>query len=255
MAEFAADKKHAPTAMRRKKARQEGHVAHSSDLTSALLLLVALGAIWMVGGRAVSQLSMALSESLASPVIADYDASTASHQMLSISLKAAVSFAPILLAMFAIAILVHLIQTGMAFSPKRVMPSLNHVNPMSGLQKLFSIASLIRLGFGLVKVAAIVAVSYAAMRSYGTPLMSLGAMSLSQMCQVLFQCVTATCFWIGLSLLGFAIVDYGYQRFRLERELMMTDEELREELKDIEGDPTMFEHRRELQQKLAMSRS
>lgn len=254
MAENLQEKKHAPTARRRKKAREQGEVAKSSDLSSAGLLLAAIGSLWFLGGRMASHLALAMVESFSSPTIAGFDVATASNSIARLGLTLLYAAAPLLLTMMGAAVLVNLSQTGLVFAPGRAAPSLNHINPLSGAGRIFSLHSVGRVGFGIFKLVVVLVVSYFAIGHYSNRVLNLGSMSLPQIAQTLFDSVLGTCLWIGGALFGLAVIDFGVQRWRFEQRLKMTDEELREELKEIEGDQAMTEHRRELQQKLSKQR-
>src|SRR5690606_2862770 len=58
------------------------------------------------------------------------------------------------------------------------------------------------------------------------------------------------CIWIASALLVLGVIEYAFQRWRYEQDLMMTDEELREELKELQGDPQLQQRRKEMQTQL-----
>ncbi len=255
MAEHLQEKKHAPTARRRKKARESGQVAKSQELSSAAMLLIAIGCLWYFGGTMAGHLAATMTETFSNPQLGGYDIASAQHSFMRIGARLFYAAAPLLLTLMGCAILVNISQTGFIFSLSRATPKLKHINPFSGAARILSLGSLGKLGFGLVKLTAIIAVAYIAASHYVGRLIHMGSYSLPQIAQVLFESILGVCLWIGLGLLLLSLIDYAVQRWRHEQELMMTDEELREEMREIEGDPIMVNHRRMLQKKLVVQQS
>lgn len=255
MADSAGDKKHVATDRRRRQAREEGQVVRSQDLTSAGLLLAAVAALWMLGGRAAHQLASAMERALSNPHIGPVGTSDATHWLLRSASRLALACVPMLLAMLVAGILVNLVQTGIIFSPKKIVPKLNHVNPLSGVKRIVSLQGVARLGFGLFKVAVVTAVAYLAIMHYRDPILSLAELSVPEIASVLFETLMGTCLWIGGALFILAIFEFAFQKWKHEQDLMMTDQEIRDELKETEGDPQVASRRRMVQRQLMMQRA
>lgn len=251
MADSFLEKKHAATPRRRQQARQQGQVAVSQDLTSAALLLAAVAAIWFFGSTLASHLAVSVSHSLTAPVVSDFDISTAASWFVQLAAKLVVAVVPILIIVMLAGVMTNLIQTGLIVTPLRVAPKLSNINPQAGLKRVFSISGTARFGFGLIKISAIMLVAYVAIRHYGLAMLSLDSMDAPKIAGVLFQSLVGTCLWIGSTLFALALLDYGFQRWKLEQDLMMTDEELRQEMKETAGDPQIIDRRREISRKFA----
>ena len=249
MSEATAEKKHKPTPRRRQQAREEGRVASSRDLTSAVLLLVAIGALWLLGGHAVEHLASMITDGIGSPSIEPLTAEDASNWMLQSAARLAIVVVPIMLAIATMGVLISITQTGFLITPSRIAPSFDNIDPLSGGKKILSLPAMARLGFGVLKVATVVIVSYAAAQHFGTRAMNMSGMEIQQISRTLFESLIGTCCWIGAALFVLAVMDFGFQKWKLERDLMMTDEELREELRETEGDPVITDRRRQTQQR------
>jgi flagellar biosynthetic protein FlhB len=255
MADSGGDKKHLATDKRRRQAREEGQVVKSQDLTSAALLLAALGALWMLGPPAAESLAGAMAEALSTPRLNLLDTGDAANWLLQAAGKLALAAAPMLLVMLIAGVLVNLSQTGFLISTERIAPKLSNINPLSGAKRILSLHGVARLAFGLFKVIVIVVVAHAALRHYRDPILTLSALSVPQIASVLFRCLMGTCLWIGGALLALAIFEYAFQRWKHEQDLMMTDQEIRDELKETEGDPQVAARRRMVQRQLMMQRA
>ncbi len=255
MADSGGDKKHLASDRRRRQAREEGQVVKSQDLTSAGLLLASLASLWILGAPAAEQLAGAIADALSTPRMALLDTNDAAHWLLSASGRLALAAVPMLLAMLLAGILVNITQTGFIFSTKKITPKLSNISPLSGAKRILSLQGVARLGFGLFKVLVIAAVAYAALRHYRDPILHLGVMSVPQIASVLFRVLMGTCVWIGGALFVLAILEYAFQKWKHEQDLMMTDQEVRDELKETEGDPQVAARRRMVQRQLMMQRA
>ena len=255
MADSSGDKKHSATDKRRRQAREQGQIAKSQDLTSAALLLAALAALWMLGGPAAEQLAGAIEEALSSPRIKSPATADATQWLLRSSGRLAIAAVPMLLTMMIAGVLANITQTGILFSTSKITPKLSNISPLSGAKRILSMQGVARLGFGLFKVLVIGVVAFAALRSYRDAILNLAALSIPQIASTLFRCLMGTCVWIGAALLVLAILEYAFQKWKHEQDLMMSDQELRDELKETEGDPQVAARRKQVQRQMMMQRA
>ena len=162
--------------------------------------------------------------------------------------------APMLGTLFAAAIAVNLGQVGFLFLPEKLAPDISRIDPLQGLQKIFSLRNLMRLAFGLFKILVIAIVAgvslYHRARDDSRPERPGGFADPRYMSQILL----GTTMKIGVSLFILAILDYGFQRWKHEQDLRMTSQEMREEMKNLEGNPQMIARRRQVQRQLATQR-
>jgi flagellar biosynthesis protein FlhB len=254
MSDSGGDKKHFATERRREKAREEGQIVRSQDLSSAAMLLAALGVLYAFGGDAAEVLAQTLSEALSSPTLMSTDTGSASNYLLRTTARLAVAIVPIMLSMMVAGIMVNVTQTGIILSPERLMPNLSHISLLSGAKRILSLQGVARLGFGLFKLLIIGAVSYMALMKYRQPILNMPAMSVPQIARVLFESLLGTGLWIGIALFVLAILEYGFQKWKFEQDLMMTDQEIRDEMKESEGDPQIKSRRRQAQRAMMMAR-
>ena len=254
MAETSGEKKHPATERRRRKARDEGQVARSQDLTSAALLLAALGTLWWYGGPAMEALAGAMIDALSTPRFGPIGTADATHRLLLTAGRLAAATVPILLTMMIAGILINVTQTGLILSPAKLVPKLSHISPLSGAKRIASVRGMMRLAFGLFKVLVIAVVAYAALRHYQDRIVGLAAVAVPEIARTLFECLFGTCLWIGVALLVLALLEFAFQRWKHEQDLMMTDQELRDEMKETEGDPQVAARRKQVQRQMATNR-
>ncbi len=254
MSDSGGDKKHFATERRREKARQQGQIVRSQDLSSAAMLIAALGVLYTFGGSAAETLAQTMAEALSSSTLMSTDTGSASNYLLQTTTRLAVAIVPIMLSMMAAGILVNVTQTGIILSPERLMPKLSNISLLSGAKRILSLQGVARLGFGLFKLLIIGSVAYMALMKYRQPILSMPSMSVPQIARVLFESLLGTGLWIGIALLILALLEYGFQKWKHEQDLMMTDQEVRDEMKESEGDPQIKARRRQAQRAMMMQR-
>ena len=255
MADSSGDKKHLASDKRRRQAREQGQVVKSQDLTSAGLLLAAIAALWFLGEPAAESMATAIESSLTDTKLAPMRTSDAVNWILRIAGRLAIASVPMLITMFIAGVLANVVQTGLLIAPEKVAPKLSNISPMSGAKRIVSARGLARLGFGIFKVAVITVVAYLALCKYRDPVLGLAAMSVPQIAVTLFDALMGTCVWIGGALFVLALLEYAFQKWKHEKDLMMTDQEVRDELKETEGDPQVAARRRQVQRQLMMQRT
>lgn len=255
MAESSGDKKHLATDRRRRQAREEGQVVKSQDLASAALLIAALAAMWGLGGPAAQYLGTAIEDALTAERLASPSTADATQWLLGSMGRLAMASVPILIAMFVAAVLVNIVQTGFLISTKKLVPKLSHISPISGVKRILSLQGFMRLGFGLFKVGVISAVAFVSIQTNLDAILNMAAMSIPQIASSLFHTLMSTGLWIGGALFVLAILEYAFQRWKHEQDLMMTDQEIRDELKETDGDPQVAARRKQVQRQMMMQRA
>lgn len=255
MADSSGDKKHLPTDKRRRQAREQGQIVKSQDLTSAAMLLAALGALWTLGPPCCEHLAGAMADALSTPRMESMSQADASNWLLRNASRLAVASVPMLLAMMIAGILVNITQTGFLLSTEKIVPKLSNISPLSGVKRILSLQGLMRLGFGVFKVAIIGVVAFLALRHYSGQVLHMAGLSIPQIASTMFGALIGTCVWIGGCLFVLALLEYAFQKWKHEQDLMMSDQEIRDEMKETEGDPQVANRRRQVQRQMMMQRA
>lgn len=254
MAEQEGDKTQEPTVHRRQQAREQGQVARSQDLGSATLLVGGLLLILSWGGAVVDHLGGLTRRQLGEEAWLQLDIDTALGVWRE-SMSGLTSVAlPILAAMLGIGVAVNLLQVGILFLPEKLAPDLRRVDPLAGLGRLFSLANLVRLGLGLGKIVIVGWVAYICVVQEHERVLGLVDQTPGPLASELFQVLWWTTLKIGVALLLLAALDYGFQWWKQEQDLRMTNQEVREELRNLQGDPNIAARRKSVQRQLVLNR-
>jgi flagellar biosynthetic protein FlhB len=247
MADDFGDKTEAPTPRRRSEAREQGNIARSPDLTAAVLLIAVLIMLSWYGPNLVTVLKNLMAEMLGGDGVRDPRLGNVFTEALFAVRLVAGAMAPLLIGVVVVAILTNLFQVGFFFSFQRVQPNLGGLNPAKGLSKLFNGRdNLIHLAMSVVKLALVSFVAYSAVHGKLAAITQVQQLDFVQIFGLGAQLIYSIGIRIGMILLLLAFIDYAYQRWRNEQDLKMSKQEIKEEMRSMEGDPKIKNRRRQI---------
>jgi len=248
------EKQHEASPYRREKAREEGRVSKSQDLAAALILMLGLLLIFMIGkgmvrffaGLTERQLTCASGmQGTAADALAEW------HLIIS---SLASHLVPLMGLLAAGAVLFHFGQTGPMLTWSRLAPDISRLNIIKGIGKLFSMQNIMRLLFGIFKIAVIATVAALSLYAHRYRILDMSNMSLLAGAVYLVELLLWTALKIAAALLVLAILDFAWQRWKHEQDLRMTTQEMHDELKQLQGDPLVRAQRKAVQRQLAQER-
>jgi len=247
MAADDAERTEAPTPRRLSEARQHGQIARSADLNAALGLLGGLLCLRWFGPGLVSSLISFLRENLG-----ERDPQAVGHidlvsVMVSILMTVLTSVGPILIGLVVVALIANLMQVGWLFTWDPLTPKLNKLNPMNGFGRLFSSRSVVQLAINLVKLFVIGGVAYSAIHGRGGQIMAAFDMEDGELLVMIATLLFDVGIRMALAMLLIAMIDYIWQKWRHVRDLRMTKQDVKEEMRRMEGDPIIKQRRRRMQ--------
>jgi len=248
------EKTEAPTQRRRDEARKRGQMARSRDLSSVAILLAAIGALNLLGGRIFTQLGVLMERLLAAPDGSGWDLIGAGETLRSALWGVVMIVGPLLAAVTVAAAVANVMQVGLVFTGEPLKPNLSKISPLAGLKRMVSKRAAVRLLMSLGKVAIIGGISYVTITGRITEIVSASGLGFQQIVAVGGQLVFLLVIRVAVVLLVLAVMDYLFQRWQHEQDLKMTRQELREDLKRMEGDPHIRSRRQRIARQLAMQR-
>jgi len=240
------------TPRRREEARKKGQVARSQDLSAATLLCVAFVALNFLGPRMWQSMLDMVRTGLASesPVNSDETLVLAA----AVAVEAAKRLAPYLLIILVATAAVLLMQVGTLFSLQPLVPRLSKISPLNGFKRLFSSRMLMMAAANLGKLVVVALLIYMMFMQSTAPIIYAFTLEFRDA----FRLGSSLAFELGMrlsvALLVLALLDLAWQRFRHEKDLRMTKEEVKDEFRSMEGDPRIKSRRRQLQYQLALQR-
>ncbi|MFO1356605.1 MAG: flagellar biosynthesis protein FlhB [Gammaproteobacteria bacterium] len=242
------------TPKRREDARQRGQVARSRELNIAAVLLAGAGV--MAGAR--EHFGAALEELMRrglspDPHLLDRPGSMTAA-LATASLDMLLAFAPLLVALALAAIAGSLAVGGWVFSTGQFLPQWSRLDPVKGMQRILSVRGLVEVAKALAKGLVIGGFAFICMAWARGEVLSLGTAPLGSAMGQAAHLVAVTLIACSFGMLLVALADAPFQMWSHNRELRMTRQEVREELKETEGRPEVRSRIRSLQQQLANRR-
>ncbi len=247
MTDAGGDRIHPPTPRRREQARQQGQVARSRDLVACSVLIAGAVAVWLLGEpllRMMEQLAVQSFGLVPGPVSPD-QAAVMGQLLLA---RLATVLIPLLGLLFLAALIAHLAQIGFLFLPNRLAPDMERLDPRTGARRMFGAENWLRTAGSAAKLVLLLGVVAWSVGAHHEMLLGIAAGEppmIAQSAARIFGSVTSA---LLLALLLLASLDYAWQRWRHERRLWMTDQELREQWRDEQVDPRIHRRRSQLQQ-------
>ena len=162
--------------------------------------------------------------------------------------------APILIVLMIVSILTNVLQTGFIFSVEALTPKASKIDPIKGMENLFSKRSLVELSKSLLKIVIIGWVAFLAFKkdmSHMIPMLyQENTQIFAQLGELSFNLLVKCCCVI----LVLAILDFMYQKWDHGQKLKMTKQEVKDEFKQSEGDPMVKSRIRSIQREMARRR-
>jgi len=249
-----ADKTEAPTPRRLEDAREEGQVVHSIELNAAVGMLV--GAFLLIGPARIMATSMSNQVRQLIIDLPNIEFSLPYFRRVGCDVIVSVfpSFALILLGLLVAGVVVNVAQTGLMWTSKKLKFDFKRLNPLDGLKRIFSTKGLIELLKATLKLVVIGWVAYSYLKNNINQIIALFEYDLPTATQYFFQLGTGLAIQVGEVYLVLAAADYAYQRWDFMRNMRMSKEEIKEEIKRSEGDPYLKSRIRSQMRRMARGR-
>jgi flagellar biosynthetic protein FlhB len=243
-----------PTARKLRNARDDGQVARSVELPAAAVTIGAILVLYMVGSTLVSRIANLFAQgfrfdrkTLDNP---DLLATTFAHQIGESFLL----IVPLMLVTAVVAVLASGATGGYLFSIKSVMPKFSKLSPMSGFGRMFGSRAAVELLKSVLKFTLVASVLWLLVTRQIDALMQLGQMGLEPALAAAGAMIGESALWLSLSLLVIALIDAPYQRYSFIKRMRMTKQEIKDEMKDMEGRPEVKAQIRQRQREMANAR-
>ena len=246
------DKTEEPTERRLEKAREDGQVARSQDLTIAITMILVAVTFFMFGGY----FFRALAEVFSSGFVFDRRVLFSPQMLPAMFGKFAIDGLMVVVPIFGLTMLIaiasSLMMGGFIFSMKAVEPKLSRLSPIQGLKKIFGTKALIELLKAVAKFSLIGTTLYFVALWYQRDLRVLGVMPLEPSLELSAEIVSGGFLLVTLCLVIIASIDVPYQLISFKNRMMMSIKEIKDEYKDAEGRPEVKAQIRRRQREMAM---
>lgn len=243
-----SEKTEYPTSTKLRKAREDGQVAHSKDFTQTALILALFG--YMLSDA--DGLIKAFSEMIVLPVnVLSMNFEDAVNVVATKLFRDAVSIMmPFLLIVIGFGLFIELLQTGMLFSFKAMMPSAKKLNIITNIKNVFAIKNLIEFLKSNIKIVFLSALLYIVLKDALPTLLTLpqaGLAGVGVAVGILLKVLISN---VAVAYTVLALADFAWQRHQHVKGLMMSIDEVKQEYKEAEGDQHIKQQRKHLHQEM-----
>ncbi|WP_027108810.1 flagellar biosynthesis protein FlhB [Lacticigenium naphthae] len=234
-----------PTAKKLRDARKDGQVAKSQDLSSAISYLVFLLPATFLGSYLLEN-GMGMMRSFLTEGLAVY---TLNEQLNYIGTRAIlfvlVLTVPFLAIAFFAGLLANLLQVGFIFSTKSMKPSFGKMNPVKGIQQMVGKKAWFGLVKNLSKLGVVLYLMFLTLRDSFQLILHSSQMGVEKLFPLLLSLIRSLGVKLGIFLLLIGVADYLFQRYDHKKNLMMSQQDIKDEFKQMEGDPQMKSQRKQ----------
>jgi flagellar biosynthesis protein FlhB len=242
------------TQRRREEARKKGQVAKSREVNSAVILLAALASLSLLAPTLLREIGNTFGFFIAAPHYANLTKADVPGLLMLAMERFFIILSPFLIVMVIVSVLVNVLQVGFLLSSEAIQPKGERINPVEGFKRLFSKRSLMELLKSILKIFVVGYVCFYTIRQAIPQLATLSDRGLND----IFYFLGVIGFRVGIRaaivLIVIAVIDYAFQRYDFEESIMMTQEEFKQEMKQMEGDPHVRARIRSIQREMARKR-
>ena len=234
---MSSERTEAPTPKRLQDARDRGEVSKSEEVVSIGVLLVAVIGMRLVGPPLWNGMADMLREGLMNPPAEELTRSSAIGMGKDGATRSILALMPLFTMLALAGIALNVGQSGLILSGAKLKPKLSHINPGAGVKRIISTDGLMNLGKALTKMSVISLVVWMTMRSRMAEIASLGNLGVGPATANLAGLAFDIALRAAIVLFGMALADYAWQRRQWVRKLRMSKEELKQEMRESDGDP------------------
>jgi len=255
MAEESDLERTEPASGRRlEQAREEGQVPHSRELSAFLVLITAAATLWFLGGWFVHRLTLLTRHGLNIDSDLLRQPEMMGDRLQELSLEALLGMAPFLLVLLVAAVIAPFLLNAWVFAPKALMPRFDRLDPLKGLGRLVSLQGLVELGKAVGKALVVGGMAVWVIWQQVDDLLQLLAQPLDSSLVQAGRLVVFSFLVVVAAMTLIVAVDVPFQLWQYHDKLKMTKEEVKQEGKEMEGNPEVKGRIRSLQREAARRR-
>lgn len=235
---MASEKSEKATPKRRSDERKKGNIFQSKDAVSVAVLLTSFYSLQFYFPSIISNL-INLINSMFDQIVQIKSLSIESIQLIYIQVTIVflIIALPLLIVSMGTNIIAVGAQTRFLYSMSTIKFKLERLDLLKGIQKLFSLRSLVDLFKSILKILILAAIVYSTLKPRMNSLIGLFDMEFMQVLVFLGQTIMSVVTSVGMFFIFLALADYAYQWYEYEKNIRMSKQDIKEEYRQMEGDP------------------
>lgn len=242
------------TPHRLQKAREEGQVVRSQELTTFVLLMAAGAGLLFMGPGLMEQLLKIMKAGMQLDRDLAFQPDLMLNRLYELSFEGLIAMGPMLLLLIIVAFCAPMLLSGWLVSSKALMPDFNRIDPIKGIGRIFSMRSLVELAKAIAKAVIIGGVATLVIWQNKDAVMGLLILSIDTGINHTADLLSMSFLLIVAAMILIVAIDVPFQIWEHAKQLRMTKEEIRKESKENEGDPMVKARIRALQREAARRR-
>lgn len=243
------------TPKRLRDSRKKGQISKSGDLNSAVsflvfaLLLGALGDYLLT--NSIAFITLALSQDVGRGLT---EANVGAILVQNV-MKVLLIFMPFGLIAVFIGVVTNVVQVGFLFTLEPLKPDFKRLNPIEGMKNIFSKKALFTMFKSIMKLLIVTYLTYTSLQKIMVPIMNLGGAGVEKLFGFFMDTVSTLSVSIASFMIILGVLDFIFQKKDYKKNLMMTKQEIKDEYKQMEGDPKIKSKRQQRQREMSMART
>jgi len=251
---FAGEKTEKATPKKRQDARKKGQVAKSQDVSAALMLFFVFLLLLFLGGLLKEQMLAMIIQTIKEYMLWDLTEANIQKLFIDFTIRAAYFVAPILVTVAVVGVASNFMQFGFLFSSEAIQFKLEKINPITGAKRIFSIRAIVELVKSILKISIVGTGAFAVLWLNFDEVLILSQKSVGASLAFLGKVTIQMGLVVSILLIILSVFDFAYQKFEHEKNLRMSKQDIKDEYKNMEGDPKIKSKIKEKQRQMAMQR-
>lgn len=249
MAELEQSRTEQATSYKLEQARKKGMVPRGVEFSGFCVVAAFTAYLWIFGGGLVEDLLRVNRRALAEAPTLVFGAQELWIWLMRTVSGAVHALAPLMVVLMVVAALSIVLQIGIGFSPAALKPDFTRLNPLNGFKRIFSLQALFETVKAVLKLVVFGLLAYWVIKdaALGAAMFNADPRGSATM---MGQAALRLMFWLLGGALVFAVIDLMFVRWQFGKKMMMSRRELREEMRQREGDQRIKQRRKQLAQEI-----
>ncbi|EAQ98430.1 flagellar biosynthesis protein FlhB [Congregibacter litoralis] len=243
-----------PTERRKEEARKKGQVPRSRELNTMLSLLITGVGLWVLGGSLVDDLFAITISGFSVDRAAAFDAEQLPVRFMHMASATLLALAPLFAVTVVAALAGPLLMGGWSFSVQAMAFKLEKLDPVKGLGRVFSLKGLAELAKALIKFLLLMAVAYLMIMAFERDILTLSALTPGEASSRVVSMLVIALIVLSSAMVLIVMFDVPFELWNFNKQLRMTRQEVRDEMKETDGRPEVKQRIRNLQREVSQRR-
>ncbi|RFU61542.1 flagellar biosynthesis protein FlhB [Peribacillus glennii] len=251
---FSGEKTEKATPKKRQDSRKKGQVSKSQDVNTAIVLLAVFMLFTAIGPFMRDSILGIFTESFQEPMLTELTEENVQTIFLEMLRKTAIILAPIMAVALIAGVAANIMQTGFLFSTEAIQFKLEKIDPIKGFKRIFSMRAIVELLKSILKISIVGLVTFLVIWQRMEEIMTLSQKNAAAAMAILADITVKVGLYASAALLFLSLLDYMYQKYDFEKSIRMSKQDIKDEYKNIEGDPLIKSKIKQKQREMAMQR-